>query len=203
MPPSASTSRSPPPQSIHPVPSYPPLPWTPYSHLAVSAIAAQPTTTGLKATSRPELLLLPGSFAFPGHKEPLSAGAPPRAGPSHGRRPWAAMGVSPAAAPAARGGAWLQLGAARQPERAISGRRWLLLRHSTAAGTRPAAVEPPLYPAPGARDGRCASRSIVSPLCLFRTGAGGARGPHVPEPRGLSAGIRGRPPGRPRARGGG
>lgn len=89
MPPSASTSRSPPPQSIHPVPSYPPLPRTPYSHLAVSAIAAQPTTTGLKATSRPELLLLPGSFAFPGHKEPLSAGAPPRAGPSHGRRPWA------------------------------------------------------------------------------------------------------------------
>lgn len=35
----------------------------------------------------------------------------------------------------------------------------------------------------GSRDGRCAPRSIVSLVRLFPAGAGGARGPHVPERR--------------------
>ena len=132
----------------------------------------------------------------PPNKEPLSPGAPPRAGLG---RQWARPrrrrprpGAGPGCSAALRGS-----GAAKL---AISARRWLLLRLSGAAGTWEAAVGLFLCPAPGVRDGRCTPGSIVSvssgqvPAALSgRTCPSGGR----------RSGTRWRRQGRPRARGGG
>lgn len=171
-------------QSTHPVPSHLSSSSTldPLLPPAHSATAAQPTRTRLGATSRPQQLLLPESFAFPRHKEPLSREPrPARRGPLPRARAPGGSGRGPAAAPAARGGACCgaEPRSCEAAGRADPARRWFLLRLSRSSGTVRAREVAPLCPAPETRDGRCAPGSIVS--LLFRAGAGGARGPHVPQ----------------------
>lgn len=174
---------------------------SPHYHPTYSATTAQPTTTRLGSTSRPEQRLLPESFAFPPNKEPLSRGAPPRAGPSHGRGPGAAVGVSLAAVPAARGGAWQRRGAAgRQGGRAR--------RAGDSSSARPEPQAPCRLP----RERLCArlrepatAAARPGPLFRFSVASGQvpvARGARTCPSGGQSSGTRGRRQGRPQARGG-
>lgn len=128
--------------------------------------APRTTTAHRKLCVAPSKMLCAGE---PRELRPVRA-PPTGAGPG---LPWACLRLW-------RPRPWAGPGRRARP-RSCQARRWLLLRFSWAPGTVPIAGGTPLCPAPGVRDGRCAPRSIVSLLWLFRAGVrSGARGPHVP-----------------------